>query len=155
MKRVFDNSFFRWGVTGIYVVGVTFLSLLPSKKVSLFIPSFLHSDKVGHAVLYGGLAFLLCWALRPGTKHPKWLLWAALVVQVYGALMELMQLILLPRDRFFSWGDMAANSLGAMLAVLVYWTASAKGGFCEVGEGGTQLKRLFSHRATKAQRKDV
>ena len=121
MKRLFDNSFFRWGITGIYVAAVTLLSLMPSKKLSPFIPSFSNSDKVGHAVLYGGLAFLLCWAMRPGTKHPKWLLWAALTVQLYGALMELMQLILLPGDRFFSVGDMVANSMGAMLAVLVYW----------------------------------
>ncbi len=117
----------RWGICVAYTALVTRLSLEPSSSfrfLSRFV-RFPHADKVVHFAMYGVLAALLLWASRVRVATLRT---ATLVVGVcccYGLLMEVLQMSLLPRDRFFSLTDVAANVAGATVAVA---TASLRRG---------------------------
>jgi VanZ family protein len=110
----------RWGVCVTYVALVTWLSLAPSSIFSPALTLFPHADKLVHFLLYGFFVVVLRWALTgSGVRWRPQGLWVPLTALVYGALMEVAQLLLVPSDRSFEVGDMLANGLGA----LVFWGA--------------------------------
>jgi len=76
-------------------------------------------DKAVHALLYGGLAFLLQRWLRGGLRRPsaRPLLLAGIVCGVYAVLDELHQLAI-PK-RTFSFGDLAADAVGIGIGLVV------------------------------------
>ena len=106
----------RWTVVVAYMGLIAFLTLSPGRMVAAFTLSIRHFDKLGHAVLHGGLAVLICWALRYRFRHRLWLLYVVAASHIYGTLMELGQYYM-PYGRTFSWGDIAANTIGATVAV--------------------------------------
>lgn len=71
------------------------------------------ADKLVHFCLFGLLAGLICWSADARCRHRKAALFAFVAVSAYGILIEVLQPLLLPNDRCFSLGDIAANILGA------------------------------------------
>lgn len=78
---------------------------------------FPHQDKVLHALMYGGWAVLLDWALQRQMRNrpTAWMAGIVLIAAAYGALMEVLQGSLIWIQRTCSWGDMLANLAGAVL----------------------------------------
>lgn len=76
-------------------------------------------DKVVHALLYGGLAFLLQRWLRGGLRRPpaRPLLMAGIACGIYAVLDELHQLAI-PK-RMFSAGDLAADGAGIAVGLII------------------------------------
>jgi len=62
-------------------------------------PAFPQADKVAHALFYGGLAFLICWWWGKAVVSVRGAVLAALGTQVHGAIMELLQLVLVANER--------------------------------------------------------
>jgi VanZ family protein len=105
---------FRWGVTAAFAALITRLCLMPGKQLpqGRFL-DFPQADKLVHFCLFGLLAGLICWAADARCRHRKAALLALVAVSAYGSLIEVLQPLLLPNDRCFSLGDIAANILGA------------------------------------------
>ncbi len=106
----------RWIVVALYMGAVAFLTLSPGHRVASLTLPIRHFDKLAHTAMHGGLAFLFCWALRYRFRHRLWLLYVVIISHGYGTLMELGQYHM-PYGRTFSWGDIMANTVGAILAV--------------------------------------
>lgn len=119
MKVVKVSAWVRWCIVAVYVGAVTKLSLSPSSSLRLFSAymKFPHSDKVVHFIMYGVLAALLVWAMRTRVRNRQTALAVVGVCLLYGLLMEVMQMVLLPGDRFFCVLDVGANTLGAAASV--------------------------------------
>ena len=99
---------------------------------------------VVHALLYGGLAFLLQRWLRGGLRRPpaRPLLLAGTVCGIYAVLDELHQLAI-PK-RTFSFGDLAADAvgIGIGLAVAAVMITRKRKAACTVEEGGLGIERV-------------
>jgi len=81
---------------------------------------FSHYDKLGHAVVFGGLAFLVAAGMwRSGRRYSNaGLYWAPVIfASGYGLFIELVQLFL-PHRSFDPW-DIVANTAGALLVMSV------------------------------------
>ncbi len=110
---------YRWLICGLYAAGLLAVSVIPARTMAAAPELFRHQDKLAHALLYGGWAVLLGWALRAhGRRSPgAWLAGAVGIAAAYGALMEGLQGMLLASQRSCSAGDLLANLAGAGLAV--------------------------------------
>ena len=80
------------------------------------------SDKVAHALLFGGLALTLGWGIR--RAHPKASIRLVFLIPVvfaslFGATDELHQVFVPTRNA--DWWDLAADALGATLAQCGLW----------------------------------
>jgi VanZ family protein len=73
-------------------------------------------DKWLHAVAYAGLAGVLAVALSPGRRFARAAVLAVVLAVGYGVALEFVQAPL--PERYFSVADMAADAVGAVLAVL-------------------------------------
>jgi VanZ family protein len=105
---------FRWGVTAVFAALVTRFCLMPGKQLpQVQFLDFPQADKLVHFCMFGLLAGLICWAADARCRHRKAALLALVAVSAYGSLIEVLQPLLLPNDRCFSLGDIAANILGA------------------------------------------
>ena len=93
-------------ITLINLVGITLLSLWPLEKL----PAVPGTDKTHHLVAYALLMFPV--ALQ---KPKKWLLPAFLFICYSGAI-ELLQPYV---NRYGEWLDLAANSAGVVLGILI------------------------------------
>ena len=84
-------------------------------------PQFPFKDKVGHSVLYCGLAWLIAWALRRAhnLSLPKTLALATLIASAYGATDEYHQRFV--PHRTCDVMDWAADTLGASAAVAAFY----------------------------------
>lgn len=109
----------RWLACGFHCVLIALLSLLPAW---IFPPSATQVpglDKVMHLGMYGLLGALLRWAANPGeSSSPR--VWLPAAAIGYGALMEVLQLVLGGGTRMFSAGDIMANGVGVVL--FWWWT---------------------------------
>ncbi len=101
-------------VLAIWLAGLLLLSLAPLKGPKTDLPL----DKAEHVIAYGVTAILFFRYFRG--RLPKGRIYIASVVSasVYGAVMEVLQA--LTPSRQFSFGDMAANAIGAAVFALVY-----------------------------------
>ena len=79
------------------------------------IPGPQHSDKIAHFIAYFGVAFLGLIGFRTYRNEVLFIIFCFIL----GASMEYAQSFL-PK-RVMSWGDMIANSLGIVGAVILYW----------------------------------
>lgn len=96
-----------------YVLLISLVSLSPA-GLPRGVPSFPHEDKFVHFIMYGLLAIFVLQALMPITgNRSAALIWAIIACTGYGTLLEVLQAVLLPGIRFFSVGDIVANSAGA------------------------------------------
>ncbi len=76
------------------------------------------SDKSLHVIAFGGLAFLLAWAVptHPKRKSQNVLVATAIGV-VYAAIDELTQI---PVGRIADWADFSADLFGILAGIIVY-----------------------------------
>jgi uncharacterized membrane protein YeaQ/YmgE (transglycosylase-associated protein family) len=90
---------------------------LPQSWWDLYSP-----DKIGHAFVYGVLAWLLLNAFYH-QRMDKPLFWAILISISYGILMEVVQYTFFP-NRFFEVYDIIANISGSFLGSWIFtkWT---------------------------------
>lgn len=91
---------------------------------------FAHADKLIHFLMYFIFAALALWSLDPRSqfsqRYPKWkYVLVLLMAFTWGTVMELLQRFL-ASGRQFSLLDMLANSLGAVLSILMYNTLFVK-----------------------------
>ena len=109
----------RWLICWLYAAGILGLSIMPASALAET-PEFCpHQDKVLHALMYGGWAVLLGWALQRQMRNrpAAGMVGIVLMATAYGALMEGLQGSLIWIQRTCSWGDMLANLAGAILGV--------------------------------------
>ena len=107
----------RWGMVLTYMATIFFLSSLSGSSV----PVLKISDKVLHAVEFGGLALLVCRAVRaqaPAFSSRLVAMVSILSAIGYGITDELHQLFV--PNRMMDFTDVAADSLGALLAAWVW-----------------------------------
>ena len=109
----------RWLICWIYAAGMLVLSIMPASALAGTPELFPQQDKVLHALMYGGWAVLLGWALQRQMRNrpAAWMIGIVLMATAYGVLMEVLQGILICIQRTCSWGDMLANLAGAVLGV--------------------------------------
>ena len=93
------------------------LSIMPAGALPETPELFPHQDKVFHALMYGGWAALLGWALQARHRPKAWMAAIVLMATAYGAMMEILQGSLPWIERTCSLGDMIANLAGAILGV--------------------------------------
>jgi VanZ family protein len=87
---------------------------LPANSV----PTVGWSDKVCHAVAFGGLTFLLSWAIPSRGNSLTHVFWAALIALLYGLLDEWTQNFI--PGRVCDVWDMAADAAGIGVGVVSY-----------------------------------
>jgi len=92
-----------------YFAAVSVLSLVPGSGLPP-VQLFPHADKLIHAFMYAGMAFLLFWNWPEYSSGKlRWL--PLLIIIAFGLCIELLQEI--PGiGRSFEWMDVLANSLG-------------------------------------------
>jgi VanZ family protein len=103
---------------------------LPSSSI----PRLGGSDKLLHFGAFGGLAFLVAWALP--TREGKALqraLWTLGLVITYGMLDELTQKLI--PGRTCSMGDFIADAIGACMGLAAYFVAKAVLVRTQLGQG--------------------
>jgi len=69
--------------------------------------------------MYAGLGWMLMWAFYKENLSKPIRVFLFLSIPVWGILMEVMQLFM-HQGRSFSWLDILANLVGAIIGVLVY-----------------------------------
>ena len=106
----------RWIICFLYTIVVTVLSLIPSSDLPRFpIP---HLDKIGHFGLYGLYALLLVWTLRIEAPSRRACFLVGLFCVGYGVAMEILQKTLCHSGRQLEIGDIVANTIGVVGAIL-------------------------------------
>jgi len=111
-------------ICGIYALLILGLSVMPESALEITPQFFPHQDKVMHALMYGGWAALLGWALQERVRrYPwAWMLGIVAVATAYGVLMEIVQGAWAWIQRTCSWGDMLANLAGAIMGAVLMVT---------------------------------
>ncbi|MDD5676890.1 MAG: VanZ family protein [Kiritimatiellae bacterium] len=109
----------RWLICWLYAAGMLGLSIMPAGALTETPELFPQQDKVLHALMYGGWAIMLGWALHKQMQNrpTTWMVGIVLIATAYGVLMEGLQGSLIWIQRACSWGDMLANLAGAILGV--------------------------------------
>ncbi len=87
------------------------------------LPSFnlFATDKLAHALIYGILVWLAIrgsYAFDKQLVAWKWAVGIFLFAVAYGMMMEFVQYAFIP-GRFYEYGDMLANTVGATLGLLL------------------------------------
>ena len=90
-------------------------SVVPVTEV---VDTGLPEDKIAHFVMYGLTAILLFRFFERKTTLNRACYMSVAIAALYGAAMEVVQYFLPYRS--FSAGDMAANTIGAFLACVLY-----------------------------------
>jgi VanZ family protein len=104
----------------LWLAIVTALSVSPGVPMPRF--NLLSADKVGHAVAYAMLAWLLFQGFKAANRrlpNTKESLIIFSLATGYGILMEFVQGTFFP-NRFFEVDDMLANAFGALLATITF-----------------------------------
>ncbi len=100
------SSHIRWLVTGLVLLAVLIVSLVPGGTLPISIDMEPH---MRHFVAFSLLGFLFVLALKADWQ---WTLVAALGLGLLGFLIEVAQLFI--PDRSFLWIDVAAGFVGAL-----------------------------------------
>jgi VanZ family protein len=97
---------------------VTAMSVMPGVPMPKF--NLFSADKLGHAVAYGVLTWLMLrgYTQLHGAASWKTACYLGALAAAYGVLMEFVQGTFFP-NRFFEIDDMLANTAGVVVAVLL------------------------------------
>ena len=109
-----------WMLVALYAGGIFVLSSL-SQPPSVSPWELPDLDKLYHALLFGGLMFVLMRALCltcPTSPSPSLACWAVVLTVVYGALDELHQAF--TPDRTMSIYDLLADATGALVVASLW-----------------------------------
>jgi VanZ family protein len=117
----------RCWLPAFIMVGVSILS--GSAGVQTGPIRFTGMDKLGHLVVFGLLAVAWVRALREEVSPKRRWLAAVLLTTGFGLADELHQLT--NPDRYFEWGDLLADGLGAMIGASIYLNSRWARQLCE------------------------
>lgn len=99
---------------GIWFLMVLIVSVLPLSGPKSDVPA----DKLAHFVIYGLTSIFVFRVIEHKTAGRRIFCLSVTIASLYGAAMEVLQHFL--PHRSFSFGDMAANMIGALLVCLLY-----------------------------------
>ena len=103
----------RWGLAVLYAAGIFLVSSVPGDDL----PQIRIGDKLVHVLVFGGLALVICRALRlqkPGWSQGAVVILSVLATIAYGCLDEGHQSFVSERRAELS--DVIADGVGALLA---------------------------------------
>jgi VanZ family protein len=101
----------------IYLGIIIILSLMPAEDVPQIV-LFDGVDKLVHFSMYLGFTWLLCWSLH--SEYKTFINYIVIILTIcWGILMEVFQL-LMHYGRSFEWLDILANTIGAIIGVIIY-----------------------------------
>jgi len=109
--------------TGIVVLAILWLTLVPHPLPESDIPLFEGADKVVHAIMFGGLAAVACYDCRrifSGRFGIGPALVVALVSGAFGGVIELLQMVM-DAGRSAEALDFVADVTGAFLCAVAAW----------------------------------
>ena len=108
----------------IYGSILTFLSLNPwLRPASSSAMGYIAWDKIDHAIAYGILSFLLISAYKPHKRSAMTSFIVLLSCSLVGLLFEYCQ-HWFTSTRQFSYEDAAANALGSLMGLILFWSYS-------------------------------
>lgn len=105
----------------LLVMGTIFM-LSSQSGTSFSLPAIVNIDKVLHCLVYATLGLAALWALPPRFRRQRPLTASAVVVffcLCYGLSDEFHQSFV--PGRFVSLGDVVADTVGGLLAMVVFW----------------------------------
>lgn len=118
-----------WALTVTGLLAILWLTLAPEPLGDEELPLFPGADKIAHMIMFGGFSLLLLldntrrngWRREPAQK-----VWGAGGVSaLLGVAVEIAQWKM-EMGRSFEWGDIAADSLGALLCVICWFAFAPK-----------------------------
>lgn len=130
-KAVWANGQVLYPV--VLAAGIVGLSGESSPPTPGFIPSF---DKLAHFCVFGLLATLIFRLLPADVRSGRTVFLVILAVSLFGLSDEIHQAF--TPGRFVEFADWVADTLGATVAVLVYWKWDAYRGLLEYRRGRKQ-----------------
>lgn len=115
-----------WTFTVIVFVAILYLTLMPDPLPDNDIELFPHADKVVHAIMFGGMYFVVYFdryrqVLRrggEGSVSRRFTMTVALSVVAFGGIIELIQSAM-GAGRSADWLDFAADTAGVILSMSV------------------------------------
>lgn len=119
-QRIIGN-FPPWILTIVTVVAILWLTLAPRPLGGITPPLFPGADKVVHALMFGGLEFMICVdrARSKDWKSPSlmFILFTSTIVILFGALIEFLQEAM-NMGRSADLLDFIADSIGTLAVAL-------------------------------------
>ncbi|MDE6514321.1 MAG: VanZ family protein [Muribaculaceae bacterium] len=110
----------RWLLTALCVAAILYLTLAPHPLPDNDISFWEHTDKIVHAIMFGGLYFCAWFDIWRNKKAPLNLrLLLATGVTLFGGVIELLQRAM-QQGRGAEWADLAADAAGALLGALIF-----------------------------------
>lgn len=109
----------RWLITAVCTALILYLTLVPKPLPDNDLPLWEHTDKIVHAIMFGGLYFCIyidLWRGRRGPGRAAWL--ATLPVIAFGGLIEILQQAM-NMGRGGDLLDFAADTAGVLLVRLI------------------------------------
>lgn len=109
----------RWLLSAVCFAAVLYLTLAPKPLPDTEMPLWEHTDKIVHALMFGGLCFcfgLDIWRSRRAPLPDRLLLAAG--VGLFGGFIELLQNAM-RLGRGGDWADFAADIVGSLLAIFL------------------------------------
>lgn len=110
-----EHKFFFLAI--FWTILITTLSLITIERVPSFTLKLQHKDKVVHFVFY--FVFVIAWNLSLMQKLKKFKVKVLSIAIVYGIVIEVLQYVL-TENRTADFFDVLANSLGAILAFVLF-----------------------------------
>jgi VanZ family protein len=110
-----EHKFFFLAI--FWTILITTLSLITIERVPSFAITLQHKDKVVHFVFY--FVFVIAWNLSLMQKIKKFKVKVLSIAIVYGIVIEVLQYVL-TENRTADFFDVLANSLGAILAFVLF-----------------------------------
>lgn len=114
IKNLYKGSLFFIAI--IITITITILSLIKIEKQPI---SFSHLDKVEHCIAYFFLSLSWMLAIKEVSHKPKIKYVIVTLCIIFGILIEVLQVIL-TNYREASFLDILANSIGVLLAMLIF-----------------------------------
>lgn len=109
----------RWLMTAACTGAILYLTLAPHPLPNNDIRFWEHTDKIVHAIMFGGLYFCVWLDIWRNKKAPlKLRLLLAGGIAVFGGVIELLQRAM-HQGRGAEWADLAADAAGALLGALI------------------------------------
>ena len=115
---------FPW-IVWIVIIGI--LSLLPGDKLPVIKFDWFEIDTLVHIFMYTILSFLMLIGFYFKKNEPflRTALYIAVASMLIGLVIEILQGSVIT-NRFFSWKDFAANDLGVLMGMLIYYHYNKK-----------------------------
>jgi len=105
---------------GLWAAIIMVVCLLSPSYIPVVEFDLLSPDKIAHAALFGFLCLLLQWGIsKNGFLNYKNMFWLTFLTVVYGAIIELLQMVS-RNGRQADVDDILANGFGALMVYLCY-----------------------------------